>query len=321
VTLDGDSLVVRFDADAVDLANPGAPLPGAAAQGLIQGARVLDAATLGFTTGPKFGGYRVSSQTSDTSMRQTIEITSAIPQALSEPPPDLNALTSAGSGWLRTIALDPGHGGDDEGAKGAGGVKEKDLTLAVAKKLKIALESKLGVRVLLTRDDDRNVAIDDRTAVANNGKADLFISLHANASWRPALSGASIAIALFPHQAEQAARTLQPELVPAVGGAPRDIEFVPWDVAQLPHLEQSAAFANALEDQLRDRVPLSMKTVDAAPLRVLEPANMAAVLVEMGYVTNAEQEKQLAGDAFQNALVQALVDGVMKYRDSLGGAR
>jgi len=70
VTLDGDSLVVRFDADAVDLVNPGAPLPGAAAQGLIQGARILDAATLGFTTGPKFGGFRVSSQTSDTSMRQ-----------------------------------------------------------------------------------------------------------------------------------------------------------------------------------------------------------------------------------------------------------
>jgi N-acetylmuramoyl-L-alanine amidase len=105
-------------------------------------------------------------------------------------------LTSAGStAVIRTIAIDPGHGGDDEGAKAADGTKENFTS--DPKDLKAALEMRMGVRVLLTRDEDRAVPIDDRTAVANNGKADLFISLHANASWRPSLSGATIWTAPF----------------------------------------------------------------------------------------------------------------------------
>jgi N-acetylmuramoyl-L-alanine amidase len=330
VTQKGDQLLVTFDADAIDLANAGAPLAGTA--GLIQSVRVVDPATLAFTTGPRFGAFRVSTQTSDTSTRQIIDIgvtgpaqSESIESARAEstsPPPDLSALTSAGTVPLvRTIAIDPGHGGDDEGVKGAGGIKEKDITLAVARKLKTALESKLGVRVLLTRDEDRNVPIDDRTAVANNGKADVFISLHANASWRPTLSGAMISTALFEREAEQAARSLSPELVPAIGGSVRDIEFVPWDVAQIPHLQQSAMLAHIIGDELHDHVPLVAKPIDAAPLRVLEPANMPAVLIEMGYLTNPEQEKQLAGDGFQNTLVQGLVDAVMKFRDAMGASR
>ena len=83
------------------------------------------------------------------------------------------------------MAIDAGHGGEDQGAKGRGGMKEKDLTLAVARRLKAALENRLGIRVLLTRDEDKNVPIDERTALANNNKADVLVSLHANASLRP----------------------------------------------------------------------------------------------------------------------------------------
>ncbi len=325
ISQDGDQLLVRFDADAIDLVNAGAPLPGAAAQGLIQNMRLADPVTLSFTTGPRFGGFKASTQTSDTSTRQIIEVVPAGQPPTPEPPaapglpaPDLAGLLPS-TAAIRTVALDPGHGGDDEGAKGAG-TKEKDLTLTIARRLKAALETRLGVRVLMTRDDDRNVPIDDRTAVANNGKADLFLSLHANASWRPTLAGATIATAMFEHEAEQTARALPAELVPAVGG-PRDVEFIPWDVAQIPHLDQSAAFARAIQEAFKGRVPLATKPLVAAPMRVLEPANMPAVLIEMGYLTNAGQEKQLGDATFQNTLVQSLVDAVMKYRDSFGGGR
>jgi N-acetylmuramoyl-L-alanine amidase len=333
VSQDGDQLLVRFDADAIDLVNAGAPLAAAAAQGLIQNVRMTDAVTLSFTTGPRFGGFKVTSQASDTSMRQTIDVVPAspAPAAQSEPPdsargdskgPDLSVLTSAGSASvLRTIAIDPGHGGDDAGVKTAGGTKEKDVTLAVARRLKALLEAKLGVHVLLTRDDDRSVPIDDRTAVANNGKADVFISLHANASWRPALAGASISTALFEHQAEQAARALPPQLVPAIGGGTRDIEFVPWDIAQIPHLGQSAMLAQLIAEQLQGHVPMAAKPIDAAPLRVLEPANMAAVLIEIGYLTNAQQEKQLSAGDFQNNFVQSIADAITRYRDAMGGSK
>ncbi len=337
---DGDQLTLKFDADAIDVSNvssTAAPLPGAAAQGLIQSQRMADSVTLAFTIGPRFGAFKIASQSSDTSMRQTIDIAPGAPAQAPDntaaptpspfpapaSAPDLSAFSSSATpvSSVRTIAIDAGHGGDDEGAKGADGTKEKDVTLAVARKLKAALETKMGVRVLLTREDDRSVTLDDRTAVANNGKADLFISLHANASWRPALAGATISTALFEHQAEQAARALAPELVPAFGGATRDIEFVQWDVAQIPHLEQSATLARVIAEAFHDHVPLAMKPIDAAPLRILEPANMPAVLLEMGYLTNPDQEKLLAGADFQNTLVQALVDAVVKFRDALDDER
>src|SRR4029079_17821506 len=107
-----------------------------------------------------------------------------------EGPPPLLDLPPAGG--LRAIVIDPGHGGDDTGAKGAQGTLEKNVTLTVARRLKAALEARLGVRVLLTRDGDQAVAPDQRAALANNNKADLFISLHANASLRPGVSGVEV---------------------------------------------------------------------------------------------------------------------------------
>jgi N-acetylmuramoyl-L-alanine amidase len=238
------------------------------------------------------------------------------------PAPDLPALSQAAFG-IRTVAIDPGHGGDDEGTHGAGGAREKDLTLAVARRAKAAIEARLGIRVLLTRDDDRNVPIDERTAIANNNKADLFISLHANASLRRITAGAAIFCAEFDKDTAQSATAGGADRVPAFGGGSRDIELVLWDLAQTRHLDQSTTFAGLLEQQLQDRVPLVARPVDRAPLRVLESANMPAVLIEMGYLSNADQEKLLAGDAFQNTLVQALYDAIVKYRDALaaGGGR
>jgi N-acetylmuramoyl-L-alanine amidase len=329
VTLEGDQLAVKFDADAIDVTyvtTATAPLAAAAAQGLLQAVRVSDPVTLSFTTGARFASFKTTSQPSETSTRQTVDLVAAAPQTAEGPaqPPttasptiDANATTPSllGAAAMRTIAIDAGHGGDDEGAKGAQGTKEKDVTLAVARRLRAALESRLGVRVLLTRDDDRSVPLDDRTAVANNGKADLFISLHANASWRPTLAGATISTAVFGPQDEEAARAVASDLLPAVGGAARGIDFIPWDLAQIQHVAQSEALAKTIAEQLQGRVPLAKTPLDSAPLRVLEPANMPAVLIEMGYLTNAEQEKQIGTNEFQNALVQALVDAVVRFRD------
>jgi N-acetylmuramoyl-L-alanine amidase len=213
--------------------------------------------------------------------------------------------------------VDPGHGGDDEGVRGAHGAKEKDLALAIARRVKAAIEGRLGVRVLLTRDDDRNIPIDDRTALANNNKADLFVSLHANASLRPSVAGATIFSASFDGSDAEAVRAAPGERVPTFGGGMRDIELVPWNLAQTRHMDQSAEFATILEQALKDRVPLSAHPIDRAPLRVLESANMPAVLIEVGFLSNAEQEKQLTLDALQNTLVQGIYDAVVRFRDVL----
>jgi N-acetylmuramoyl-L-alanine amidase len=330
LTREGDHLAVKFDADAIELVAANVQFP---AQGLIQSVRLSDATTLAFDLGPRFGSFRATSTPGDTSARLVIDVSAqATETAATQPPtppappppatplPDLGALVPGGGAnftSIRTVAIDPGHGGDDEGARSASGAKEKDLALAVARKLKAAIELRMGLRVLMTREDDRAVSIDDRTAVANNGKADLFISLHANASLRPAVAGASISTAFFDAQSQSSARAIAPERVPAATGGSREIEFVPWQVAQIPHLPQSTTLATILEQQFRNRVPLAPRPVESAPLRVLESANMPAVLIEMGYLTNADQAKLLSGGEFQNTLVQALFDAIVRFRDAL----
>ena len=332
VTQDNDHLSIKFDADALDIDNPPLAPPGGQGQptpqSLVQSVRIVDATTLGVDLGPRVGGFRATTLPIDATMRLAIDVTAIAAEAAPAPvapavagpplspdlPPSFGPPTSA----IQTIAIDPGHGGTDEGVKGTGGTKEKDLTLAIARRIKAAVEARLGIRVLLTRDNDRDVPLDDRTAVANNNKADLFISLHANASLRSATVGAMIYYAAF--ESAAVSRALAGvDRVPTYNGGVREIELVTWDQAQTRHLEQSTAFATILEERLRDRVMLGSRPIDRAPLGLLESANMPAVLVEMGFLTNADQEKQLASSDFQTALVQAITEAIIRFRDSQPG--
>jgi N-acetylmuramoyl-L-alanine amidase len=323
VSQDGDHLTIKFDADALDVANP--PLPPPGPQSLATAVRVVDATTIAVDLGPRFSGFRSTSQQVETAARLAIDLVAQAeatpPPPPPPPPPDIPPAFGQASSAIHTIAIDPGHGGDDDGARSASGLKEKDLTLAVARRAKAAIEARLGLRVLLTRDDDRNVPLDERTSMANNNKADLFISLHANASMRPPTTGLTIFCAAFDKDAAQAASAGGSERLPTFGGGSRDIEMVPWDLAQTRHIDQSETFAQLLEQQFQNRVPLASRPIDRAPLRVLESANMPAVLVELGYLSNADQAKVLGGDGFQNNAVQAIYDAIVRYRDSIGGTR
>ena len=329
VSQDGQHLTIKFEADSLDIATP--PLQSPANQDLVQGVRIVDATTLGVDLGPKFAGFRAAAQPVDTTTRLVIDVIAAstdtaAPAPTPAPAPDLPGAPAPTelppalnppSASIRTITIDPGHGGDDEGVKGAGGAKEKDLTLSLSRRVKAAIEGRLGIRVLLTRDDDRNVPIDERTAIANNNKADVFISVHLNGSFRRSASGASIFCASFDEAARKAAASSGAERLPTFGGGLRDIDLVRWDLAQTRHIDQSTTLAAILEQQFRGRIPLAEPAIDRAPLRVLESSNMPAVLIELGYLTNAAQEKLITGDAFQNAFVQAIYDTIVRFRDAL----
>ena len=326
VSQDNEHVTVKFDADALDLPTP--LVPALAAGSLVQAVRPLDAVTIGFDLVPRTGGIKVTSQPVGNTARLIVDIVP--PQTETAPPPTVAATPSQpavppelppafgpAASTVRTITIDPGHGGGDEGVKGAAGTKEKDLALTLARRARAMLEARLGVRVLLTREEDRDVPIDERPAIANNNKADLFVSLHANASVRRSASGLTIYCAEFDKSASESGGTRHPERVPAFGGGLRDIEMVPWDLAQTRHLDQSIAFAEMLQQQLQGKVPLGSHPRGQAPLRVLESANMPAVLIEVGYLSNPEQERLIAGEAFQNTVVQAIYDAVVRYRDSL----
>jgi N-acetylmuramoyl-L-alanine amidase len=325
VSQDGQRLVVRFDADALD-----AVLPATTAPEFIQAVHPGDGpASVVVDLGPKFASFRTSDVPGDRgAVRIVIDIigasTDALPQSAgppagTTPPADAPPLIDlAPAGGLRTVVVDAGHGGSEDGAKGPDGTLEKNITLSVARRLKAALEARLGVRVILTRDGDTTMGLDERAALANNNKADLFISVHANASMRPAASGAQVFYFSLEDYGDVAQQAVHPdsESLPMFGGGARDIELTPWEMAQARYLQESADLARTVEMSLRERVPMSSRALEQAPLRVLVGANMPAVLVEMAFVTNPGQEKQLRSDDFQNNVVQALVGSITRFRDA-----
>jgi N-acetylmuramoyl-L-alanine amidase len=315
-------LLVHYEADAVDAA-----IPAIEPAGVVQAIGPADATTLAVRLGTGFTGFRSTTQSLGAAARLTLDIVGEPPAAApapeaaprpsaSIPPPSFGPPATP----IRTVVIDPGHGGDDAGTASAGGVLEKTVTLAVARQLKAALEGRLGMRVLLTRDDDRIVPIDQRTALANNNKADLFISLHANASFRSSVAGATILYASFEHDAAGESAVEGGEL-PAFGGGTRSLDLVLWNQAQARHVDQSAAFAAVIQQQLGSGMSLSDRPIQRAPLRVLQSANMPAVIVEMGYLSNPDDARRLATADRQGAIAQALFESVQRFRDLLTEGR
>ncbi len=326
VVLEGGRLAIVIDADALDahLAPPEAPA-------LASAIRVAEPSTIVVDLGPAFVSFRAADLESPPgTSRLAVELVGAgadlqptapqpsPPAAPSGPPPaPAPLLEPAAPGGVRTIVIDPGHGGGETGARGPGGTLEKDVTLGVARRLKAALEARLGLRVLLTRNGDEEVSLDERAARANNNKADLFISLHANAAASAAATGVEVLSLGLDDYAPGAVgfAPIEGPIVPVFGGATRRLDFVDWETAQARHLSDSAALAAAVEDELGRRVQPRPHALRRAPLRVLVGTNMPAVLVELGFLTNPDEERRLASEAHQLELAQALVDGIGRFRD------
>ena len=313
VAREGNRLVVRVEAAGIDLA----PATGLVPE-LVSAVRA-EGTSLAIDLGPSVSGYRVDTPEAG---RLVIDVLAAgapppppSPKPTPTDPPVLELPPATGAG-VRTIVIDPGHGGPDVGVTGPGGTREKDYVLELARRVKSAVESRLGLRVLLTRDDDELVPVDRRTSLANNNKADLFISLHANASKHSDTRGAQVLAlnaALYQGRLE-AART--PDLpVPVVTGGSRAVDLVPWDLAQMPYADASARVADVMVRRLTERkVPLFTVPTTRLPLRPLVGANMPAVLVEVGFLSSARDESALKSNDLSAAIVEAIVDTVSEVR-------
>jgi N-acetylmuramoyl-L-alanine amidase len=202
---------------------------------------------------------------------------------------------------------------------GSKGALEKQITLAVARRLKTLVETRLGVRVVMTRDDDRAITPDERDAIANNSKADLFLSIHVNGALSPGVSGAEVYYLRLDREGEEARRNAAAtELVlPAVGGGTRPIDVIRWDLAQAPHVDASASFASMLEEELRKHVSMGPRPLQQAPMRVLAGANMPAALIEIAYLTNPAQAQQAQSGDYQAVVAQGVYDAILRFRSYL----
>lgn len=229
------------------------------------------------------------------------------------------AAPAPSAGGIRKIVLDPGHGGKDPGAIGPGGIAEKDIVLNIAKKLALKLRREMGVQVVLTRQDDRFVPLENRTAIANAEDADLFISLHMNAS--PNADARGIETYYLDNTTDEAAKRLAARENGTSQKNISDLQFILSDMIQNMKLEDSITLAHRLQGSLvsgMNKVMADVRDlgVKQALFFVLVGARMPSVLVELGFVTHREEGRALSQARYQDAMVEALYEGIQKFGQS-----
>ncbi len=215
---------------------------------------------------------------------------------------------------LHCIVIDPGHGGGDQGAAGPTGLLEKDVTLSLVKELRQLLATKGTYRIELTREDDTFLNLKTRTGIANNHKADLFLSIHVNAIRSQNATG-SETYYLSPNQAElefdqdhYGSGSREPHH--AQDG---DLNFILWDMAQTKHLDDSFRIASYIQDELNLLAGIRSRGVKQAPLKVLKGALMPAVLVEVAFISNSQEEAKLRKKGFRTKIVESIARAIDRY--------
>jgi N-acetylmuramoyl-L-alanine amidase len=219
------------------------------------------------------------------------------------------------------IVIDPGHGGHDQGTMGPGGFAEKDLVLSIALNLQKMLQEKLGSEVVLTRKDDTFIPLEERTEIANQHRADLFISIHANSSSNRSISGVEtyyLNFAKTDAEREIAARE-NATTVNNIG----ELEDLIKKIAQADKSAESKELASTIQKRLfagaRQLLPSTKnRGVRSAPFVVLIGANMPSVLAEVAFISNPKDERALKKEPNREYLVKALYSGIEAYIKTLG---
>ena len=224
---------------------------------------------------------------------------------------------------IARIVIDPGHGGHDTGTIGPTGLKEKDVVLEVALKLQKLIEEKAGAEVIMTRTNDTFIPLEERTAVANEKAADLFISIHANASRSRSARGIEtyyLNLTSNPEALEVAARenaTTQESV--------HELQNLIKKIAMTEKVEESQEFATLVQREIYSRLNAGRnqrnRGVKKAPFVVLIGANMPSILTEISFLTNPYDERLLKKSDYREKIADALYRGIARYVDKLGGVR
>lgn len=247
----------------------------------------------------------------------------AAPPAGAPGGPDSDLTVPATMDRFDTVVLDPGHGGEDFGAIGPSGIREKDVVLGVARALAVRLRAD-GLRVALTREDDRAVALTERAEEANALEADLFLSIHANAAESRAARGIETFFASLRASDEAAGRVAQREnavfgdAAAPKAGASDPLLALLGDLVHAEHVAGSGEFARLAYARLsgirESADPASARGVKQAPFLVLLHVQMPATLVEIGFITNEAEERALGQATRQAEIADVLCEAVREFR-------
>jgi N-acetylmuramoyl-L-alanine amidase len=220
---------------------------------------------------------------------------------------------------IRTVVIDPGHGGLETGAKGKFGNLEKDITLAISLKLKALIEKDMGFEVVLTRDRDVDVSNENRSAIANNRKAGLFISIHANGSVQRKAAGSETFFLSLNATDEETRRLaylennsseLQSRIDPS---SDDDLMMILWDMAQNAYIKESSRLAELVQGELDAMLGTRNRGIKQAPFKILTGVACPAILVEAAFISNPDEEQKLASDEFQAKVAEAIYRGLGRF--------
>ena len=214
----------------------------------------------------------------------------------------------------KMIVIDPGHGGKDPGAMGRTGLKEKTVVLDIGRRLKKLLEQR-GHRVIMTRTTDRFISLEDRTKLANAAKADLFISIHANAS--PVRSVKGVEVYMLGKATNEAARATAARENGPMDAQMSDLDLIFRDMEQDYRVNHSISLAHLTRDAFLRTVGRRYGLVDLgvkrAPFYVLKTATMPGILAEVSFISNAKEEARLKQPSFRQNVAEALEEGIQQY--------
>jgi N-acetylmuramoyl-L-alanine amidase len=237
------------------------------------------------------------------------------------PPAPLTASERRKVDRLIIVALDPGHGGEDPGAVGPTGLREKDVVLAVALALRDKLNARPGMRVMMTRDADFFVPLQDRVRKARRVQADLFVSIHADAFFKPEARGASVFALSTQGATSSAARWMaaRENAADQVGGVNsgqvRDVQVLRalLDMSTTAQIKDSLKLGNEVLSRIGKVGTLHKARVEQAGFAVLKAPDIPSILVETAFISNPEEEEQLRDPAYRQRLVEALATGITRY--------
>jgi len=221
---------------------------------------------------------------------------------------------------LCTIALDPGHGGEDPGAVGARGSYEKNVTLSIGRRLKRMLDETPGMRAMLTRDGDYFVPLAQRVAKARKVQADLFVSIHADAFVRPEARGSSVFVLSEKGASSSAAGWLakhenEADLIGGVNLARKDTHLARTllDLSQAATMNDSLKLGRAVLSAIGDINTLHKGSVEQAGFAVLKAPDIPSILVETAFISNPEEEERLNDQSYQEKMAAAILRGIQRY--------
>ena len=210
---------------------------------------------------------------------------------------------------LKTIIIDPGHGGSDKGGEGSDGILEKDVALQISQSLKNKIIGRMKLNAVMTRDKDYDVPLEKRVTIANASNGDLFISIHTGSAYSDEISG----IWIYYMDYEAGGDEFGEIDTDDIEDEKKDVDMILKDMARSSYINEGTRLSELFQKNLTDIIPDQKLILKPAPISILKDVNMPSVLIEVGNITNSEDVKRLNDREYINKIADAILNSIKDY--------